>query len=411
MTTMASALAAAAGETTEVGVLRGGGAGGAQEPVRVMHVVYTLRPGGMEFGIVKLVNGLDRARVSSSICSTLPASVDMRAQVAGDVPVFDLQRRPGTDLRVVGDLYRLFRRERPDIVHTHAWGTLVEGLLAARLARVPFVVHGEHGTLQLRGYQRRVQRAVWARADLVLSVSTRLAEKMAETTGFPRERIRTIRNGVDLSRFGLHPRADARRALGLAPDAFVVGTAGRLVPVKDQKTLIAAMAVLRRAGHRLTLLIAGDGPLGPELEAAAAALGIAQDVRFLGHCPGIETVFAAMDVFVLSSVSEGLSNTILEAMASGLPVVATRVGGADELVADGLTGILVPAGSAESLAGAIARLMASAPQCPAMGAAGRRRAESEFSLPSVIRRYEQMYWEVARRSVTATAAHNAEVLS
>src|SRR5690606_38208675 len=123
---------------------------------------------------------------------------------APDVPVFELQRRPGNDLRFVRDLYRLFRRERPHVVHTHAWGTLLEGLVAARLARVPFIVHGEHGTLQLRGYQRRLQRAAWSRVDRVLSVSSRLAERMAAETGFPADRIMTLRNGVDLSRFGRH---------------------------------------------------------------------------------------------------------------------------------------------------------------------------------------------------------------
>jgi sugar transferase (PEP-CTERM/EpsH1 system associated) len=358
-----------------------------------MHVVYTLRPGGMEYGVLKLVNGLAGGPIQSSICSTTPAG-EIKALVDPRVRLFELRRRPGSDLGFVRDLYRLFRRERPDIVHTHAWGTLLEGLVAARLARIPVVVHGEHGTLQLRGYQKRLQRFAWGRADRVLSVSSRLADRMARETGFPADRIHTIRNGVDLSRFGSRSRDAARRTVGIPPDALVVGTVGRLVPVKDQRTLIEAAARLRQSGVHLTVVIAGDGPLRSDLETAAQALGIADRVRLLGHFAEIETVLSSLDVFALPSVSEGLSNTILEAMASGIPVVATRVGGAEELVADEETGLLVPAGDAEAMAAAIGSLLADPARRSAMGRAARARAKTGFSLPSVLQRYEQMYLQL-----------------
>ena len=145
----------------------------ATRPVRVMHLVYTLRSGGMEHGVVKIVNGLDRARVLSSICSTTPADPEMRLTVDPRVPVFELNRQPGNDPRALLALYRLLRRERPDILHTHAWGTLIEGLVAGRLARVPVIVHGEHGTLQLQPRQVRAQRWGWRHADqLAVSVVT-----------------------------------------------------------------------------------------------------------------------------------------------------------------------------------------------------------------------------------------------
>lgn len=365
-------------------------------PVRVMHVMYTLRPGGMEFGVVKLVAGLPRTSVQSMICSTTPASAEMTTRVPPDVPVVELQRRPGHDPRVVKDLYRLFRQQRPDVVHTHAWGTLIEGMLAARLARVPIVVHGEHGTLQLRGYQRRLQRFAWSGADQVLSVSSRLAERMTLETGFHADRIQTIRNGVDIGRFAASSRADARASLNIPDGAMVVGTVGRLVPVKNQRSLLEAMARLRASGLRTTVLIAGDGPLRPDLESAAAALGLGADVRMLGHCPRVETVLAAMDVFVLPSISEGLSNTILEAMAAGRPVVATHVGGADELVVPGDTGLLVPPGSIDHLAEAIGGLLENDAARRSMGEAARHRAATEFSLASMIERYEALYRRLVR---------------
>ena len=363
------------------------------DAVRVMHVVYTLRTGGMEMGVVKLVNGLDRSRVRSSICSTKPAG-EIKALVDPSVPVFELARRSGNDVHVVADLYRLFRRERPHVVHTHGWGTLLEGLVAARLARVPIVVHGEHGTLQLRAYQRPLQRWGWSAADRVLSVSSVLAARMAATTGFPTARITTIHNGVHLERFHVSGRDRARASLGLPQGAQIVGTVGRLVPVKDQATLVDAVAELGKSGVAATLVIAGDGPERARLEARAVARGV--DLRLLGYRPDVEQVLAALDVFVLSSTSEGLSTTILEAMAAGRPVVATRVGGAEEMIADGVTGVLVPPSDPSALAGALRRGLGAADGGAAMGAAARQRVETEFTLAGMMQRYERMYIEVAR---------------
>ena len=364
--------------------------------LRVMHVVFAFHPGGMELGVLKLVNGLDARRIRSAICSTRAARA-LAPLLAPHVALFELRRREGNDPRLVWELYRLFRRERPHIVHTHAWGTLVEGLIAARLARVPIVVHGEHGTLQLRRRHRVCQRHVWSRVDRVLSVSTRLAERMAREVGFPPDRIQTIRNGVDLSRFaGRTGRAEARRALALPADTPIVGAVGRLVPVKDHTCLIEAVARLGRDGLRPLVVIAGDGPLRTFIENRVAALGIDGQLRLLGHRPDIDTVLAALDVFALPSRSEGLSNTILEAMAAGLPVVATRVGGADEMVIHGTTGLLVPASSPQELAAALRRILSDPAMRTAMGKAGRARVEREFDLAETIRRYERLYTDLAR---------------
>ena len=359
-------------------------------PVRVMHVLYRLQAGGTEYGVIKLVNGLDRALVTSSICSSTPAT-EVRSLLRADVALHECSRRPGNDPKFVWNLVRLFRRERPDIVHTHAWGTLCEGLLAARLAGVPQVVHGEHGTLQLKPYQARIQRFAWGRVDRLLSVSSRLAEAMAKATGHPLDRVEVIRNGVDLSRFTAVDRGEARRHLNLPSGTIAIGTAGRLVPVKDQARLLEAFAQLAHRGLQFAGIIAGDGPLRADLDARAHALGIQDRVRFLGHRPDVERIYAALDLFVLSSVSEGLSNTILEAMASGLPVVATRVGGADELIDEGTTGLTVPASNAAALGGAIERLVRAPELLTRMGRAGRDRALIHFGLDRMLSDYTNVY--------------------
>lgn len=370
---------------------------GAVGPIRVMHLVFTLGPGGMEHGVVKIVNGLDPSRVVSSICSTTPADRQMCAQLHGGVPVFALNRRKGNDPGIVWAIARLLRRERPHVLHTHAWGTLLEGLVAGRLARVPAIIHGEHGTLQLRSRQLAAQRWGWRQVDQLLSVSSRLAERMSADVGIPLDRIRVIRNGVDLTRFG-GAQANGTRAAWGGPDdgSVVLGAIGRLVDVKDHARLVDAVHLLRARGCRVRAVIAGEGPLRGALEARIVGLGLEPYVRLLGHRADVETVFADLDVFVQPSKSEGMSNTTLEAMASGLPVVSTRVGGADELVVDGVTGLLVPPQDAGRLADALERLVGDETARHAMGRAGRSRAHGEFSLTQMVSSYESLYCDLLR---------------
>jgi sugar transferase (PEP-CTERM/EpsH1 system associated) len=351
---------------------------------------------------MKIVNGLDPDRVMSSICSTAPGDPAMCAAVSPRVPVIQLQRRPGNDPGIVWALYRVLRRERPDVVHTHAWGTLLEGLIAARLARVPAIVHGEHGTLAARPRQLRVQRWAWRRVDRVLSVSSRLAERISRDVGFPLADIQVIRNGVDLTRFRGTPSASARATFGFPDDgALVIGAVGRLVEVKDHATFIDAIALLRSHGHRVRAVIAGDGPLRNELAAHISRAGLDGVIALLGHRPDAEEVFSGIDVFVQSSRSEGMSNTILEAMASGLPVVATRVGGADEMVIDNETGVLVPSANPPAMSAALERLLTSESARHAMGRAGRDRAQVEFSLARMIERYQSFYCDLVQRTVAS----------
>jgi sugar transferase (PEP-CTERM/EpsH1 system associated) len=363
------------------------------EPVRVAHLLWRLGVGGMEVGVVKLVNHLDRRRISSRICSFNPAD-SLKYNLASDVPLYEFRRRKGNDPRLVWQLYRRFLHDRPHIVHTHRWGTLLEGLIAARMARVPVVVHGEHGTMELRTHNRIVQRWVWGRVNRVLSVSSVLAERMAEEMKFPVDRITTIRNGVDLPRFGAGNRAAGRSALGLTSEDLVIGTVGRLVPVKNQAMLLDALAIVRAQGVSFKAVLAGEGPLLADLQARVTSLGLADQVILAGSRQDVPDILAAYDIFVLSSLSEGLSNVILEAMAAGLPVVATNVGGAGELVQQDRTGALVASADPQAMAAALLDLVRSPEARRAMGQAARASAQN-FGLDRMIREYEQMYLELA----------------
>jgi len=353
-----------------------------------MHLTDRFGVGGLELGILKIVNGLDDSRVVSSVCSFRPG--DPLALRPG-VKLFKLNGRKGNDPSLVVDLCRLLRRERPHVVHTHQWGTLLEGAVAARLAGVPRLVHGEHGTLDVRRRNVWAQRVLWRRVDRMLSVSSRLAERMARDIGFPLSRITVIRNGLDLDRF--QPREDkaaAKLALGIEPNTLLIGTVGRTVPVKDHATFLRAVGLLQSTGTRCSVVIAGTGPLLEETRQLARSLDL-HDVRMLGTRDDVDAVLSAFDIFVLSSLSEGLSNTIQEAMASGLPVVATQVGGADELVVDGQTGILVPPADPGALADALVTLVRDVERRNLFGRAGHARAKSNFGLRRMLHEYEDMY--------------------
>jgi sugar transferase (PEP-CTERM/EpsH1 system associated) len=353
----------------------------------------------MEVGVIKLANGLNPAFVTTSICSFGQVG-PIRERLNPGVRLFEFSSEFGNSPRLLAQLYTLFRRERPDIVHTHAWGTLCEGYVAARTARVPRIVHGEHGTMETRPRNVRVQRWVWNRLDRVLSVSERLADRMAKEVDFPRERIETIRNGVDLRGWSAGNRDAARADLGVDPADILVLTVGRLVPVKNHAMLVEAIARTRQAGLRCRLAIAGDGPLHGALAAQVEALGLGGAVALLGARHDLPDVLAAADIFALSSDSEGMSNTIIEAMAAGRPVVATDVGGNSELVIADETGLLVTAGDAESMANGLRTLAADPARREAMGAEGKQRAEREFSLERMLEEYQHMYRDVAasRRS-------------
>jgi len=365
-----------------------------QGPVRVLHLVPVFDVGGMEVGVTKLVNGGNRDRVQADVCSFTPVG-RFRERLAPHVRLFELRRRSAFDWRLVGQLRRLLVRERFDIVHTHAWGTLCEGWAAARLAGVPHIVHGEHGTMEMRPRNLTVQRFVWRRVDRVLSVSERLADRMAREVGYPRERIHTIRNGLDLAQWGAGDRARTRATLGAATGEVLVLAVGRLVPVKNHALLLDALAQAHRAGVRCRLLLAGDGPLRPQIEAQVRALGIDSSVSLLGERRDVPDLLAACDLFVLSSDSEGMSNTIIEAMAAGRPVIATNVGGNSELVIDGETGVLVEARNAASLADALAVLVSDSAKREVMGSEGRARARREFDVGRMLQGYERLYLDVA----------------
>jgi sugar transferase (PEP-CTERM/EpsH1 system associated) len=355
-------------------------------------VIPTLRVAGLENVVLRLTDQLQS--VLDHIVITPAGDGPLRARFPEGVPIIAMAEQHRPDRWNALRMARLFRALRPDIVHSRNW-SCVDAILGARLAGVPVVIHGEHGREAAdpegrNTLRKRLRRLLAPLVTQFVTVSRDLARWLIEDVGIPARKVTAIWNGVDTRRFDGRDREDARRALRIPDGGIAIGTVGRLDPVKDQVGLIRAFA--RVAGDpRALLLIAGDGPCWGELETAVAALGLTGRVRLLGERADVPRVLAGLDVFALSSLGEGISNTILEAMATGLPVVATRVGGNPELVVDGSTGLLVPPRSPEALASALRPYLDEPALAARHGRAGRARAETYFSLDRMVAAYGNLY--------------------
>jgi glycosyltransferase involved in cell wall biosynthesis len=285
--------------------------------------------------------------------------------------------RPGLALR----LAKRFRHWQPDVIHTHDDRAHLYGTFAGRLARVPRLIHTRHGrSPHLSRRQKMLVNAASRLIDRFVCVSDDIA-RLAVRNGVRADRVTTICNGIDVRRFAYR---------GPQPEGPAVLVA-RLSPEKDIDTLLHAAALVVRQDAAFRLEIAGDGPCLPSLRQTAAALGLDGHVRFLGQVRDVPALLARAGLFVLSSLSEGISLTLLEAMACGLPLVATRVGGNPEVVADGETGFLVTPQNPAALADALLRLRRDPSLGVRLGEAGHRRVEANFDIRRMVANYEALY--------------------
>ena len=371
----------------------------------VLHVIHHLVVGGMENGLVNLVNHMPATAYRHAIACIEDYS-DFRQRITRpDVEVFALHRSRIGVWQLRRELFKLCRRLKPSIVHSRNQSGL-DALLPARLARVPHTVHGEHGwdVGDLSGQSNKPALLRRLHTPLVgryITVSKDIERYLVGRVGIAQQRISQNYNGVDSARFSPISAPISADWHQLLPkgfchdDAIVIGTIGRLQRVKDQATLLHAFAALgeRRPDlkARLRLAIVGDGPLLPDLRQLAETLGIVGETWFPGAVSNVPEVLNFFDIFVLPSLNEGISNTILEAMASGLPVLATAIGGNVELVQDGVCGRLFSPGDIMALCSLIEAYAGSPALRKAHGQAARCHAEQNFSLPVMTLRYMEVY--------------------
>ena len=368
-------------------------------PPLVVHVIHALRVGGLENGLVNLINHMPADRYRHAIvCMT--ESTDFRARIhREDVEIVALARGSVPLWRTYAELVGHFRRMRPALVHTRNLSGL-DALIPALIGGVKQRVHGEHGrdADDLDGLNpRNLRLRRWFRpfVSRYSAVSCDLASYLERSIGVPRERITQIYNGVDTDNFRPRDSAIRHRLFAASADGLVVGTVGRLQDVKDQGALVQAFAEARRlephAMRDARLVIIGEGQCRAALEAQVLAAGLEEAVLIPGERADIPEVLRALDVFVLPSLNEGISNTILEAMATGLPVLATRVGGNPELVVDDETGHLVDPGDWQGMARQIIAYATDPSLRRRQGLAGRQRAVEAFSIRAMVDAYLDLY--------------------
>lgn len=373
----------------------------------VVHLIYRLDIGGLESLLVDTINRMPaHAYRHAVVCLTDYTEFAQRITRPG-VELYALHKPPGLALGTHAVLFKLLRRLRPAILHTYNLGT-IEYAATAALAGVPVRIHAEHGrdARDPEGTNRKhnALRRVLAHAiDRFVPVSRDLERWLEYTVGIDRAKVQFIGNGVDTQRFHRPAAAPAAEPWS-APGAFVIGTVGRLQDVKDQATLVDAFARLRELlpeqRHRLRLAIVGDGPLRAQLAERIAAAGLQDSAWLAGPRSDVDAVMRSFSVFALPSLAEGTPVTLLEAMASALPVVASRVGGIPDLVADGATGALVPPRDPGQLAAALMRYAQDGELAQRHGDAGRARIEQHYSIGAMLNQYQALYDQLCKSKTT-----------
>jgi glycosyltransferase involved in cell wall biosynthesis len=363
--------------------------------IRVAHVLRSLEFGGAE----KLVVDLAGTQKKSGLIEPELVCLESLGPLAAEA------ERRGLSCTLIGSggvrylsgirrMGRHFSRTHPCIVHTHNFISHVHAAPAARLAGIP-VVHTKHGrALTSFAWSKRFRRFLYRLADRIVVVSNETGESFLAKSGVERARIVVIYNGIDTARFRDLDRAGARRELGIDEGAIVFGSVSRLDPVKDHPTMLRAFAAAAKRCARCVFIIVGDGPERGAIERLVAELGLGDSVKLAGFTDDVPGRLAAFDMFLQPSTEEGLSLTILEAAAAGVPIVASAVGGTGEIIENGISGTLIAAGDVDALAAALSRFVGNAAPFREMARRAREAVERRFSLASMAAAYESLYRSV-----------------
>ncbi|MCF8040451.1 MAG: glycosyltransferase [Desulfarculaceae bacterium] len=360
----------------------------AKSGIKVLQVVWSLEVGGMERVVVHLLRGLPAQGCAAEVV-TLGGAGGMAEDLGHGVKHWEMQKAPGLDLKLARGLARLVRTTGADVMHAHNTVSQLYAVMASLITRCPVVVTLHGANYEGSARHRRLRRLLAARCAATACVSRDAMAAARDLDHIPAARLHLVYNGIDVQEMASAraERQAARDELGLGPGDQAVISVGRLSQEKDYATLLRAMVALQ--GPRLFLV--GHGPVRGELEKLAAELGLGERVAFLGERSDVPRLLAACDLFALSSLTEGISMALLEAMAGGLPVAATAVGGTPELVIPNETGMLVPPSDPATLAQAMGALLGDPERSRAYGLAGAQRVAQRFSLEAMAEAYAKLY--------------------
>lgn len=373
-------------------------------PIHVMHVLGNLGVGGAEMGVLRLIHGLSEPNLRHSI--TIAGSDQTLLNTAAmDIPCHALGL-DGRSYTAFGRMAMLFKRYKVHVVHVNNLALWPDAVLASRLSgcRCVETFHGvEDPRLRFSSTKKKLYKAAGLLSSRVTAVSEEARALLAALTGIDPRTVELIPNGVDTARYAPAPSKEAKRMLrqrkGLPPDGIVVGCVAALRPVKNHEGLLEAFAhAVSDLRTSVFLVLVGDGPLRADMERRARGLGLEHHVFFLGKRSDVDDLLRCFDLFVLNSHTEGLSYALLEAMASGLPVVATAVGAAVRLVQQGRQGFLVNSGDTVALAMTLRTLLENPAMLQPMGEEARKTVQSEYGIERMLQRYKALYQEVASRA-------------
>jgi sugar transferase (PEP-CTERM/EpsH1 system associated) len=380
-----------------------------QEPPLIAHVIYSLGVGGLENGVVNLINNMPAEKYRHAIIC-IKNTTDFSLRIHRDnVEIYELNKREGQDWASFVRMYRLLKKLKPAIVHSRNLAA-IEYQLPAFLAGVPHRIHGEHGWDVFdpdgtnKKYQR-LRRFLNSIIDRFIPLSEHLESYLRDKVGIQSQKIVRICNGVDTEKF--YPAAQKKPLpdcpLTFSPEFIYIGCVGRMHGVKDQLTLVRAFIRLLEKQpalkDSLRLIMIGDGPIREQAEALLATRNLLELAWLPGQRNDIAAIMQRLDIFVLPSKAEGISNTILEAMATALPVVATRVGGNPELVDDGETGVLVEKENNEAMANALLEYVNDAEKRQRHGQKALEKVQKQYSLQVMVDNYLAVYDAVAAQSI------------
>jgi glycosyltransferase involved in cell wall biosynthesis len=365
--------------------------------MRILQITHDLKPGGLQRVVIDLAQGLRRLGHDAHICSlrgTGPLAAEIRAR---EIPLWEMPwPERGADRMLFLKVFRLLRQQGYDVVHTHNTQPFLDGGLAAALARVPVRIHTDHARPfpdKLR--YMAMERLMSMTFGKVVGVSAHTAGELRRHEGIARSKLAVIPNGIDgdwyRSECARFERGRLREEAGLGRFRSVFGLGARLEEQKGIAFLLQAMPAILERHPDCALALAGSGSLEAELKAKARALGVAENVRFLGAYPQLLRFYPLLDFLVLPSLWEGLPLCILEAMSLGLPIIATRVGGVGDALEDGRTARLLPPGDPAALARAVNAFLDDPEEARALGRAGREVFDARHDAAAMVRAYLELY--------------------
>jgi len=372
--------------------------------LNVLHILNKLAFAGTEKQVITLFNNIDLDSFNMFLFCFNKTDISANSVIPDSIRYFEYQRREGIDYEIVKRIVRIVQDNSIDIIHSHNWGTLFYAFMAAVVTRRVHI-HGEHGKEHFSetsqgNWKRLLLKKSSARiSDFFITVSENLKEELIQEWGVRQNKITVIRNGIDSLLFkpDLSAGEQIRKELYIGANDIVVGTVGWLRPIKNQSAIIRILPELLKKKENLKVVIVGDGEDRHKLEKLAQEHNVSSNIIFTGHREDVESLLNAFDIYIQASLFEGMSNTIMQAMSVGIPVVAMNVGGNSELVKDGITGYLVKPESSIVLIERILYLSNNRDICKEMGKNGRDIITRDFSINMMIRSNEDVYRRFSKR--------------